>query len=301
MSNQETIFVSCATNKPTVIISHNIPAGNLSKDFCVVLQHSQAWEQALSNGDLVKLDLFVLDEATSGNLNYILAIGEDAPGPEYYPICDLHYHYHDSVKSLGVAEVDPLVLRPLTIYGLTEEVKFNNSEPDNRQTPRRSKREEAELSKARAKELVRKHLDDVIAQAHILKETDDPLVQGDAFSRMNFAVASITRLKMGNYGENRRDGRRGPDVIYRASTDSHYTPEGEFIETRDQATARAWFGDASHRSMERLQRKRERDEDMRAREEDRLERRRAFDEDMRERDQDKRDQFWNESRSGRSR
>lgn len=284
MSNQETTFVKCVADKPCIMLVDVIDIDALV-DEGEVLRHSEVIEQVLGNGDTVGLILVVIDTDSEQTPEFLLAIGDEVPEPYFTLHAKAQFTPHPSTENM-----EGLKLPQLNIYASSmtwEEMKEEMEEPAKEfEQPRQRQQSARELAKASAKTVIDKHLDDIIAQAQLLKETDDPLVQGDAHARMNFAMSSITRLKMGNYGEdpfhasfmkeirsiygsptrshdasrNSRDVRRGPDVIYRTNTDSYYTPEGEFIETNDEATARAWYGDASPESMERLRRERDRAE-----------------------------------------
>lgn len=284
MSNQATTFVRCATANMRVMFVHNVDVGTLVGEGQVI-RYSQAVQETLTNGDTVELTLVVLDADIDPVPEYILAIGDGEPEPVYRFYVQTQFSKHPST-----VDMDGLQLPSLKIYISELDFKKMRQQADecsgSLEQPRQRQQSVRESAKASAKTVIDKHLDDIIAQAQLLKETDDPLVQGDAHARMNFAMSSITRLKMGNYGEdpfhasfmkeirsiygsptrshdasrNSRDVRRGPDVIYRTNTDSYYTPEGEFIETNDEATARAWYGDASPESMERLRRERDRAE-----------------------------------------
>lgn len=135
-------------------------------------------------------------------------------------------------------------------------------------------------------ELICSHLDDIVAQATILKTADQLAVKNDAYARIRFAMARLesleqtsvydirprfmTREKASEADRRQRELRRDNryrrehgqhkpdvDVIYRKSDDSYYTTDGKFIETGDEAQARAWYGDASPESMERLRRDRD--------------------------------------------
>lgn len=116
--------------------------------------------------------------------------------------------------------------------------------------------------------ILNKHLDDLITQANILKDATDPLVRADAFARLDFSMDRLHRVESAQYhstmrrmsiddvcelnirNQNHRRGgsykrehgqaRPGVDIVYRESDDSFYTPDGLFIETREQREARAW-------------------------------------------------------------
>ena len=244
MSNRETTFVRCASNNPVVVISHNIALSTLVEEHSGVIRHSESWEHRLPNGDLIQLDLVVLDTDTTDSLENVLSIGGESPGLDCMRIGTPQY-----TLGVGVPELEQLELRELDMFTKNKDVGQERPSPRQRQSDR------DELAKTKAKELINKHLDDIISQANILKETEDALVRSDAYSRMHFAMSRIDRIEAGLYSNHRGRVRgRDVDIVYNSEDDSYYTPDGRFLETKDQRSARAWYGDASPASMECLRR-----------------------------------------------
>ena len=251
----------------------------------------KCWQHHLDNGDTIELNLKVVD-IEEGNSDYVVAIG----GGE-------HDHKIDGFtrdRAIGVSFPTALHLKlkqetrlpsPFVNVSLFIHTPHLGHTPHDHNRRNRSERVSGRDDREREamdsiQELLCSHLDDIIAQATILKTADQRAVKSDAYARIRFAMARLESLEQTSVydirprymsrekaseadrrqREQRREnryrrehGQLGFDVdrVYRQSTDSYYTPDGQFIETSDEATAKAWYGDASPESMERLRRDRE--------------------------------------------
>ena len=262
----------------------------------------KCWQHHLDNGDTIELNLKVVDIEES-NGDYVVAIGGEhdhkidgftrdrAIGVSFPTALHLKLKQETRLPSPFV-NVSLFIPTPHLGYTPHDHNRRNRSE----RVRDRSDREREALDSIQ--ELLCSHLDDIIAQATILKTADQRAVKSDAYARIRFAMArlesleqtsvydirprSMTHEKASEADRRQREERRenryrheqvGFDVdrIYRQSDDSYYTPDGQFIETRDEAFAKAWYGDASPESMERLRHEREIAESER---EDRYDRRR---------------------------
>lgn len=263
----------------------------------------KCWQQHLDNGDTIELNLKVVD-IEEGNGDYVVAIG----GSEHdhkidgftrdraigaYFSTDLHLKLKQETR-LPSPFVNVSLFIPTPHLGHTP-----HDHNRQRRSERVSGRDYREMEAIDSiQQLLNSHLDDIIAQANVLKTSDQPMVRSDAYARIRFSMArlesfehtivygvrhrSMTHEKASEADRRQREERRevryrhgrvGLDVdrVYRQSDDSYYTPGGQFIETNDEASAKAWYGDASPECMERLRREREIAESER---EDRYDRRR---------------------------
>ena len=263
----------------------------------------KCWQHHLDNGDTIELNLKVVD-IEEGNGDYVVAIGgsehdhkidgftrDRAIGASFPTALHLKLKQETSLPSPFV-NVSLFIHTPHLGYTPHDHNRRNRSE----RVRDRSDREREALDSIQ--ELLCSHLDDIIAQATILKTADQRAVKSDAYARIRFAMTrlesleqtsvydirprSMTHEKASEADRRQREERRenryrhgqvGFDVdrIYRQSDDSYYTPDGQFIETNGEASAKAWYGDASPESMERLRHEREIAESER---EDRYDRRR---------------------------
>ena len=263
----------------------------------------KCWQHHLDNGDTIELNLKVVD-IEEGNGDYVVAIG----GSE-------HDHKIDGFtrdRAIGASFPTALHLKlkqetrlpsPFVNVSLFIHTPHLGHTPHDHNRRNRSERVRDRSDREREamdsiQELLCSHLDDIIAQATILKTADQRAVKSDAYARIRFAMArlesleqtsvydirprSMTHEKASEADRRQREERRenryrhgqvGFDVdrVYRQSDDSYYTPDGQFIETNDEASAKAWYGDASPESIERLRRDRDIAESER---EDRYDRRR---------------------------
>lgn len=263
----------------------------------------KCWQHHLDNGDTIELNLKVVD-IEEGNGDYVVAIGgsehdhkidgftrDRAIGASFPTALHLKLKQETSLPSPFV-NVSLFIHTPHLGHTPHDHNRRNSSE----RVRDRSDREREALDSIQ--ELLCSHLDDIIAQATILKTADQRAVKNDAYARIRFAMARLESLEQTSvydirprsmtreearelYRQEReerrevryRHGRVGLDVdrVYRQSDDSYYTPGGQFIETRDEAFAKAWHDNASPESVERLRHEREIAESER---EDRYDRRR---------------------------
>ncbi len=250
------------------------------------------WDHTLDNGDIVSLNLKVID-IEEGDGDYVVAIGGDVRDHKvdgFTRDTSLDVFFLTPLHMLLKHESNiPNFLRNASILIKTPDLGriIRDHDKDRRPTERirdRSDREREAMDSIQ--ELLCSHLDDIITQATILKTADQRAIKSDAYARIRFAMARLesleqtsvydirprfmTREKASEADRRQREQRRenryrrehgqlGFDVdrVYRQSTDSYYTPDGQFIETSDEAHARAWYGDASPESMECLRRDRE--------------------------------------------
>lgn len=246
MSNQETRFIRCLTSKPIVVLSHkviidtNVPGVDYSLD----ILYSESFEYKQPNDADMSVDLTVMDAPTVGKeLNYILSIGGDSPGSEYIKVGELQY-----TLDASMARAKEMQLGDLYIFAKQVNVDSSHSS-----VQPQGKKEERKVQESKAKDLINKHLDDLIEQATLLKGELDPLERADAHARLHFSMSRLDRIESTQYRSRERPQRtrmvddaterrnsQRPDGVYRESTDSFYTPSGEFIETREQRDKRLW-------------------------------------------------------------
>lgn len=288
-------YVRVNSRQPQISVSLNNGSGQAA-EFNPEEGHKvffdKDWDHTLDNGDVVSLNLKVID-IEEGDGDYIVAVGGDVRDHKvdgFTQDCSLGVFFPVPLHMLLQNESStPSFLRNVSLLIKTPDLGriIREHDRDRRPTERvrdRSDREREAVDSIQ--ELLCSHLDDIIAQATILKTADQRAVKSDAYARIRFAMARLESLEQTSVydirprsmtrGEAReldrqerersRDNRyrhehgqhrHDVDVIYRKSVDSYYTPDGTFIELGDEATARAWHGDASPESMERLRRDRE--------------------------------------------
>ncbi len=288
-------YVRVNSRQPQISVSLNNDSGQAA-EFNPEEGHkvffNKDWDHTLYNGDVVSLNLKVID-IDEGDGDYITAIGGDVRDHKvdgFTQDCSLDVFFPAPLHMLLKHESNiPSFLRNVSLLIKTPDLGriIRDHDRDRRPTERirdRSDREREAVDSIQ--ELLCSHLDDIIAQANVLKTADQPLVKSDAYARIRFAMARLESLEQTStydvrprymsrekaseadrrQREQRREnryrrehGQLGFDVdrVYRQSTDSYYTPDGQFIETSDEAHAKAWYGDASPESMERLRRDRE--------------------------------------------
>ena len=236
----------------------------------------KCWQHHLDNGDTIELNLKVVD-IEEGNGDYVVAIGGEhdhkidgftrdrAIGVSFPTALHLKLKQETRLPSPFV-NVSLFIPTPHLGYTPHDHNRRNRSE----RVRDRSDREREALDSIQ--ELLCSHLDDIIAQATILKTADQRAVKNDAYARIRFAMArlesleqtsvydirprSMTREEARELYSQERERRR--DSRYCREHGQH-TLDGEFIETRDEAFAKAWYDNASPESVERLRRDRERD------------------------------------------
>ena len=302
-------YVRVNSRQPQISVSLNNGSGQAT-EFNPEEGHKvffdKDWDHTLDNGDVVSLNLKVID-IEEGDGDYIVAVGGDVRDHKvdgFTQDCSLGVFFPVPLHMLLQNESStPSFLRNVSLLIKTPDLGriIREHDRDRRPTERvrdRSDREREAVDSIQ--ELLCSHLDDIIAQATILKTVDQRAVKSDAYARIRFAMARLESLEQTSVydirprsmtrGEAReldrqerersRDNRyrhehgqhrHDVDVIYRKSVDSYYTPDGTFFELGDEGTARAWYGDASPESMERLRHEREIAESER---EDRYDRRR---------------------------
>ena len=288
-------YVRVNSRQPQISVSLNNDSGQAT-EFKPEEGHKvffdKDWDHTLDNGDVVSLNLKVID-IEEGDGDYIVAIGgnvRDHKVDGFTQDCSLDVFFPASLHMLLKHESNiPNFLRNVSMLIKTPDLgrTIRDHERDRRPTERvrdRSDREREAMDSIQ--ELLCSHLDDIIAQATILKTADQRAVKNDAYARIRFAMARLESLEQTSVydisprsmtrgeareldrqeRERRRDeryrrehGQHKPDVdvVYRKSVDSYYTTDGKFIETGDEAQARARYGDASPESMERLRRDRD--------------------------------------------
>ena len=247
------------------------------------------YTHTLQDNTVIQINITVVD-VEEGSGDYVVAIGgevKDHIVDGFTRDWSIDVAYSAQLVEVLKSETSlPSYLRNTSLFIKTPRI-IRDHDRDRRPTERirdRSDREREAVDSIQ--ELLCSHLDDIIAQANVLKTADQPLVKSDAYARIRFAMARLESLEQTStydvrprymsrekaseadrrQREQRREnryrrehGQLGFDVdrVYRQSTDSYYTPDGQFIETSDEAHAKAWYGDASPESMERLRRDRE--------------------------------------------
>lgn len=250
------------------------------------------YTHTLQDDTVIQINITVVD-VEEGSGDYVVAIGgevKDHIVEGFTRDWSIDVAYSAQLVEVLKSETSlPSYLRNTSLFIKVPDLGqiIRDHDRDRRPTERirdRSDREREAVDSIQ--ELLCSHLDDIIAQANVLKTADQPLVKSDAYARIRFAMARLesleqtstydvrprymSREKASEADRRQREQRRenryrrehgqfGFDVdrVYRQSTDSYYTPDGQFIETSDEAHARAWYGDASPESMERLRRDRE--------------------------------------------
>lgn len=286
-------YVRVNTRQPTILATlvgdsdNELTVKEGSKVF-----FNKDYTHTLQDGTVIQINTTVID-VEEGSGEYVLAIGgevkdHDVDGFTRDWSIDVAYSAQ-LVEVLRRETSLPSYIRNTSLFIKAPDLGriIRDHDRDRRPTERvrdRSDREREAMDSIQ--ELLCSHLDDIIAQATILKTADQRAVKSDAYARIRFAMARLESLEQTSVydirprymsrekaseadrrqREQRREnryrrehGQLGFDVdrVYRQSTDSYYTPDGQFIETSDEAHARAWYGDASPESMERLRRDRE--------------------------------------------
>lgn len=287
-------YVRVNSRQPQISVSLNNDSGQAT-EFNPEEGHKvffdKDWDHTLDNGDVVSLNLKVID-IEEGDGDYIVAIGGDVRDHKvdgFTQDCSLDVFFPAPLHMLLKHESSiPNFLRNVSLFIHTPHLGHiphaHNRRNRSERVRDRSDREREAMDSIQ--ELLCSHLDDIITQATILKTADQRAVKSDAYARIRFAMTRLesleqtsvydisprfmTREKASEADRRQREQRRenryrrehgqlGFDVdrVYRQSDDSYYTPDGQFIETSDEAAAKAWYGDASPESMERLRRDRD--------------------------------------------
>lgn len=261
------------------------------------------YPHTLQDGTIIQINITFID-IEEGSGDFVVAIGgevKDHIVDGFTKDLGINVAYSAQLLEALKGETSlPPYLKNISLLTKTPDLcRTIRDHERQRRSERVSGRDDREMEAIDSiQQLLNTHLDDIIAQANVLKTSDQPMVRSDAYARIRFAMArleglehtivygvrhrSMTHEKASEADRRQREERRevryrhgrvGLDVdrVYRQSDDSYYTPGGQFIETNDEASAKAWYGDASHESMERLRREREITESER---EDRYDRRR---------------------------
>lgn len=256
------------------------------------------YAHTLQNGTIIQINITVID-IEEGSGDFVVVIGgevKDHIVDGFTKDMGINVAYSSQLLEALKRETNlPSYLKNTSLF--IKAPDFGRTIRDHerqRRSERVSGRDDREMEAIDSiQQLLHSHLDDIIAQANALKTTDQPMVRSDAYARIRFAMTRLESLehtivygvrsscmmrdRAGDSdgcqsGQHRyRHGRVGLDVdrVYRQSDDSYYTPGGQFIETNDEASAKAWYGDASPESMERLRRDRRDNRDGRSRRDDR--------------------------------
>lgn len=239
----------------------------------------KCWQHHLDNGDTIELNLKVVD-IEEGNGDYVVAIGgevKDHIVDGFTRDLGINVAYSAQLLEALKGETNlPPYLKNISLFTKTPDLcRTIRDHERQRRSERVSGRDDREMEAIDSiQQLLHSHLDDIIAQANVLKTSDQPMVRNDAYARIRFAMTrleslehtivygvrhrSMTHEKASEADRRQREERRevryrhgrvGLDVdrVYRQSDDSYYTPDGQFIETGDEATEKAWYGDASQR------------------------------------------------------
>lgn len=192
----------------------------------------KCWQHHLDNGDTIELNLKVVD-IEEGNGDYVVVIGGEhdhkidgftrdcAIGVSFPTALHLKLKQETSLPSPFV-NVSLFIPTPHLGYTPHDHNRRNRSD----RVRDRSDREREAVDPIQ--ELLCSHLDDIIAQATILKTADQLAVKSDAYARIRFAMTRLESLEQTS----------AYDISPRSMT----------------------YSDASPESMERLRRDRDIDE-----------------------------------------
>ena len=230
-------YVRVNSRQPQISVSLNNDIGQVDK-FNPEEGHKvffdKDWDHTLDNGDVVSLNLKVID-IEEGDGDYIVAIGGDVRDHKvdgFTQDCYLDVFFPAPLHMLLTRESSiPDFLRNVSILIKTPDLDriIRDNERDRRTNNRvrdRSEREREAVDPIQ--ELLCSHLDDIIAQATILKTADQLAVKSDAYARIRFAMTRLESLEQTS----------AYDISPRSMT----------------------YSDASPESMERLRRDRDIDE-----------------------------------------
>lgn len=230
-------YVRVNSRQPQISVSLNNDIGQVDK-FNPEEGHkvffNKDWDHTLYNGDVVSLNLKVID-IEEGDGDYITAIGGDVRDHKvdgFTQDCSLDVFFPAPLHMLLKHESNiPSFLRNVSLLIKTPDLDriIRDNERDRRTNNRvrdRSEREREAVDPIQ--ELLCSHLDDIIAQATILKTADQLAVKSDAYARIRFAMTRLESLEQTS----------AYDISPRSMT----------------------YSDASPESMERLRRDRDIDE-----------------------------------------
>ena len=267
-------YVRVNSRRPQISVSLNNDSGQAT-EFKPEEGHNvffdKDWDHTLDNGDVVSLNLKVID-IEEGNGDYVVAIGGDIRDHKvdgFTQDCSLDVFFPAPLHMLLKHESKiPSFLRNVSLLIKTPDLGriIRDNERDRRTNNRvrdRSEREREAVDPIQ--ELLCSHLDDIIAQATILKTADQLAVRSDAYARIRFAMTRLESLEQTSVYDirprsmtreearelDRQERERRRDSRYCREHGQH-TLDGEFIETRDEAFAKAWYDNASPESVERL-------------------------------------------------
>ena len=254
-TTQEVIYyVRVSTNNPSIMLglTHLGKESPFSVAEGMKIFFTKNWDYRLANGDLIALNITVVDEDKEAKEN-VLVLGGEGNEPFAEGLTQVKRltinHSPDLLKIPNDELSKPDYFKHATLFSMpTQQREYQEESP---------KFIECD-SRAEKVSVLNQHLDDLIAQANILKHATDPLVRSDAFARLDFSMDRLHRVEddireLNSRNQNRRHARSyrdehrqtRPDVdtVYRESTDSFYTLTGELIETREQRDARTWGHD----------------------------------------------------------
>ena len=264
-TTQEVIYyVRVSTNNPSIMIglAHLGEESPFSVAEGTKIFFTKNWDYRLANGDLIALNITVVDEDKEAKEN-ILVLGGESNEPFVEGLTQVERitinHSPDLLKILNDELSGLDYFKHVTLFSTpTQQREYQEESPKSIEWD----------SRAEKVSVLNQHLDDLIAQANILKHATDPLVRADAFARLDFSMDRLESTQYGNmvrrasiddirelnsrnqnrrharsYRNEHRQTRPDVDTVYRESTDSFYTLTGEFIETREQRDARTWGHD----------------------------------------------------------
>ena len=196
-TTQEVIYyVRVSTNNPSIMLG----LAHLGKEspFSVAegtkIFFTKNWDYRLANGDLIALNITVMDEDKEAKEN-VLVLGGESNEP-----------YVE-----GLTQVKRLTINhsPALLEILNDELSgpdyFKHATLYSTPTQQREYQEESPKfiecdSRAEKVSVLNRHLDDLIAQANILKRATNPLVRDDAFARLDFSMDRLHRVESTQYG-----------------------------------------------------------------------------------------------------
>ena len=190
-------YVRVNSRQPQISVSLNNDSGQAA-EFNPEEGHKvffdKDWDHTLDNGDVVSLNLKVID-IEEGDGDYIVAVGGDVRDHKvdgFTQDCSLSVFFPVPLHMLLQNESStPSFLRNVSLLIKTPDLGRIIREHDRDRRPTEREREAVDS----IQELLCSHLDDIIAQATILKTADQRAVKSDAYARIRFAMARLESLE----------------------------------------------------------------------------------------------------------
>lgn len=188
-------YVRVSTNRPVIMasIAHHSGGIPFVPEPGTKIFFTKDWEHKLANGDLIMINVAVVDKDKEIG-DYIVALGGESNTPYvegFIKIDHLNVQFAtDLNKALKDELHPPKYLNHVSLFGnANTEIHCNVERP-------KFVEHEGRLEK---NTLINRHLDDLIEQANILKESVDPLVRVDAYARLHFSMDRLQRIESAQY------------------------------------------------------------------------------------------------------